>query len=76
MEIKKKNVLKLYKLSKKVFFCKKCTISNQRPRISFDKNGVCSACLFSDHKRNIIDWDLRHKELEELCNKFRKNDKN
>tara|TARA_B110000858_G_scaffold66758_1_gene77547 strand:+ start:914 stop:2083 length:1170 start_codon:yes stop_codon:yes gene_type:complete len=74
MKIDNKNVIELYNLPKDVKFCTRCTISNQRPRISFDKNGVCSACLFSDHKRNIIDWDLRHKELEELCNKFRKND--
>ena len=35
--IEKKNVLKILKLPKEVKFCRKCTISNQRPRISFDK---------------------------------------
>ena len=51
MEIKKKNVLKLYNLPKKVFFCKKCTISNQRPRIRFNSKGICSACQFAEFKR-------------------------
>ena len=40
MELKKKNVLKIYFLPKKVFFCKKCTMSNQRPRIRFNSKGI------------------------------------
>lgn len=71
--MKKKNLVNLYSLPKEVIFCKKCTISNQRPRISFDKNGVCSACNFSDYKKNSIDWKSRELELKKLCQKFRKN---
>lgn len=71
--MEKHNVLKKYKLPKEVKFCKKCTISNQRPRITFDENGVCSACNYAEYK-NKIDWDLREKELKQLCDKFRKND--
>ena len=37
-------------LPKIVEWCKKCTISNQRPRLHFDKNGVCSACNNVDYK--------------------------
>ena len=33
-------------LPTEVKFCKKCTISNQRPRITFDEEGICSACKF------------------------------
>ena len=72
MTIKKKDLLSLYNLPKKVFFCKKCTISNQRPRITFDKNGVCSACNFTEYKKKI-DWKLREQELQILCDKYRKN---
>jgi len=54
----------------KVVFCKKCVISNQRPRITFDKNGICSACSFSEYK-NSVNWDKREKELKKLCDKFR-----
>jgi hypothetical protein len=32
-------------LPKIVKWCKTCTMSNQRPRIQFNKDGVCSACL-------------------------------
>ena len=70
----KKNLIKFYNLDKEIKYCKKCTVSNQRPRISFDKNGVCSACNFAVYKRNKIDWKLREKKLVELCNKFRSKD--
>ena len=68
----KHNVLKEYNLPAEVKFCKRCVMSNQRPRISFDENGVCSACNFSDHKKNVIDWVERENELHELCDKHRK----
>lgn len=62
------------KLPKDVVFCKNCVVSNQRPRIEFDKNGVCSACQWAYEKDHVIDWDLRSKELEALCDKFRSKD--
>ena len=63
-----------YNLPEKVEFCKECTTSNQRPRITFDKNGVCSACNFAKHKQKAINWDKREKELISLLDKHRKND--
>ncbi len=71
--MKKKDVLGLYKLPVDVKFCKKCTVSNQRPRIAFDENGVCSACSFSEYKRQHIDWKEREKELVDLCKRHKKN---
>lgn len=72
--IEKKNIQNLYNLPAEVRFCKKCTVSNQRPRITFDENGVCSACNFADFKRSSIDWEQREKELVDLCDKHRKHD--
>lgn len=69
-----KNTQARYNLPTEVKFCKKCTISNQRPRITFDENGVCSACNFADFKQNKIDWKKRDEELVALCDKFRRND--
>ncbi len=57
----KKNVQQLYNLPAEVKFCKKCTMSNQRPRITFDENGVCSACNFSEFKKAGIDWEARER---------------
>ena len=72
--IKNKNVLKRYNLPEKVKFCKKCIISNQRPRITFDENGVCSACNFAEMKKNKFDWVKREEELIKLLDKHRRND--
>ena len=72
MDIKKHDLIKLYNLPKDVKFCNNCTITNQRPRIKFDKNGVCSACNFSEFKKTL-DWKERSKELKKLAEKFRKN---
>lgn len=72
--ISNKKVLEKYNLPAEVRFCKNCTISNQRPRITFDKEGICSACRFAEYKSNKVDWDKREKELLELCNKFRRSD--
>ena len=57
-----------------VVFCKNCVVSNQRPRITFDKNGICSACQWAFEKDNIIDWDKRESELIQLLDSCRSND--
>ncbi len=69
-----KDIIKRYSLPSEIKFCKKCTISNQRPRIQFDEKGICSACKFALFKRTKIDWDLRRKELINLLDKHRKAD--
>ncbi len=69
--MKKWDVVKKYNLPLEVKFCKKCTISNQRPRIVFDKEGVCSACNYAEYKKTV-NWEDREKELVELCNRHRK----
>lgn len=72
-QVEKRNVIKLYNLPTEIVYCKNCSVSNQRPRITFNAEGVCSACTFAVHKRTEIDWNLREKELIDLCNKYRKN---
>jgi N-acetyl sugar amidotransferase len=63
-----------YMTPSNVKFCKRCVISNQRPRIGFDDEGICSACRFAEYKNNVIDWTAREKELEALCDKHRRKD--
>ena len=77
-----------YGLPREITFCKKCVISNQRPNsaveyshtraskkttIHFDADGVCDACRAAERK-SLIDWDSRKKELQELCDRHRRND--
>lgn len=68
----KRDLIKQYNLPSEIRFCKKCTVSNQRPRITFDEHGVCSACNYAEYKRTQIDWAQREKELVELCDRYRK----
>jgi N-acetyl sugar amidotransferase len=77
-----------YGLPEEVVYCKKCTISNQRPNtsvefkntksskktfINFDENGVCDACRYAEMKKDI-DWEDREKELLTLLERFRRTD--
>ena len=54
-----------------VKFCKWCVVSNQRPRIVFDDEGVCSACRFAEHKREV-DWGDRLNALVDLLDGHRR----
>ena len=79
----------LYGLPQTVQFCRKCVISNQRPSssvefkhskasqkstIGFDAEGVCDACRIAEHKQAEVDWDDRERQLQELCDRFRRTD--
>ena len=57
----------------KIIYCKICVNSSLRPRLTFDKNGVCDACNHNKIK-NEIDWKQREKELKKLLNKYRSKD--
>lgn len=59
---------------KKIVYCTKCVVSNQRPRITFDENGVCSACGYAYLKHNVIDWKEREAMLVELLDRHRSKD--
>ncbi len=60
--------------SEKVFYCTKCVVSNQRPRITFNEVGVCAACQYAEYKNNGIDWEKRETELVALLDKHRSKD--
>lgn len=79
----------MFGLPLQVKFCTKCVISNQRPSsvvehsskisdkkptIHFDAQGICDACRWAEMKNNTIDWKQREKELKELLAKHRRND--
>ena len=69
----KVDIDKRYNLPKEVKYCKRCVMSNQRPRIKFDENGVCAPCNYFDYKKTV-DWNLREKELMDICDKYRSKD--
>jgi N-acetyl sugar amidotransferase len=66
--------LKIINPDDKIVYCKNCVMSNQRPRMHFNDDGICGQCLYSQYKKTEIDWDKREKELEILCDKYRSED--
>ena len=51
-------------------YCKKCIMPDTRPGIKFNEEGVCSACVNHERRKNI-DWKARWQELVDLCDKYR-----
>lgn len=47
---------------------------DSRPRVVFNKNNICNACLHSEKKKKI-DWNLRKREFLELVEEIKKNQK-
>lgn len=51
-------------------YCKKCVMPDTRPGITFNAEGVCSACVSFENRKNS-NYNKRFEELKELCNKYR-----
>lgn len=64
----------LTNLPENVQFCRKCVVSNQRPRIVFDEDGICGACRWAKEKWSSVDWSDRKKQFSELLDNYRSND--
>ena len=52
-------------MSKKVFWCKKCVVMSTRPRVTFNEEGVCSACQWAEEKKTL-NWEERQKRLDTI----------
>ena len=57
--------------SRNIIFCKRCLTPNSRPRVCFDSEGVCNACLYADQKA-LINWGGRHQEFTDLISRLKK----
>lgn len=66
-------VFKIKKMGNKVFWCKSCLNMSTRPRIQFDENGRCNACVWTDEKKTL-DWKSREQELIRTLDRFRSKD--
>jgi len=51
-------------------YCKRCVTPDTRPRLTFNEEGVCSACQWDDEKKNIH-WNIRQNILSDVCDRFR-----
>jgi N-acetyl sugar amidotransferase len=72
--MQRRNVSKIYNLPEGIRYCARCVVSNQRPRIVFDADGVCNACRYAERKRSAIDWAERERQLLDLLAQHRRTD--
>jgi N-acetyl sugar amidotransferase len=42
-----------------------------RPRLTFNEDGVCSACQWAEEKNTVVDWNKRKQELQDFCDKYK-----
>ncbi|HRY28805.1 MAG TPA: N-acetyl sugar amidotransferase [Elusimicrobiota bacterium] len=54
-------------------YCTRCIMPDTRPRIEFDREGVCNACRHADEKKKI-DWEARRREFLSLVEPYRSKD--
>jgi len=52
-------------------YCSICVTPSSRPRVQFNSDGVCNACLWHEQKKKI-DWNKKQKELASICDHFRR----
>lgn len=57
-------------MSKFIFWCSSCLNMSTRPRIVFDEEGRCNACVWKEEKEEL-DWSSRQDELARLLKKYR-----
>lgn len=52
-------------------YCKKCLYPETKPDLSFNEEGICSACIAAEAKQHKIDWKAREKEFFQLIEQYR-----
>ena len=57
-------------------FCKICVTPNTRPRVVFDKTGICNACINAEKKSKLINWENRENEFLDLVKKIKHEENN
>jgi N-acetyl sugar amidotransferase len=55
-------------------YCKKCLFPETKPDLSFDEQGICSACIAAGEKDKGIDWNKRENEFYEIISHYKKKD--
>lgn len=53
-------------------YCTKCLFPETKPDLTFNDEGVCSACTAGEEKNKGIDWVEREKQFFEIIDHYRK----
>jgi N-acetyl sugar amidotransferase len=56
----------------KVKYCKNCLFPETKPDLSFNEDGICSACIAAENKNSGINWVDREKEFHKIVDFYRK----
>lgn len=57
----------LAQLPTTIQYCKKCVISNQRPRTDFNEDGICNACKYAEKSLVVVSTGMREKKSWWRC---------
>ena len=52
-------------------YCTRCILPDTHETIQFDEEGVCNVCRQAERKHTVINWEERHKMLDELVEQYR-----
>ena len=58
----------------KLRYCVRCLYPDTKPELTFDQNGICSACINADMKEKI-DWKQKRQEFIKILDKHRSKNK-
>ena len=50
--------------------CKKCLLPSTKPDLTFNSDGICSACFRFNNRKNI-DWNERKSDLQNIANEYK-----
>lgn len=53
-------------------YCKICVFPETKPDLSFNDEGICSACIAAEEKNKGIDWKQRAADFQEIVDHFKK----
>ncbi len=53
-------------------YCNKCLFPETKPDLSFNEEGICSACVAAEQKNIGIDWDQKRKDFFEIVDYYKK----
>jgi N-acetyl sugar amidotransferase len=54
--------------------CKRCIQPDTRPKVYFNEEGICGACLWEEEKKSI-DWSAREREIHDIAKWAKKTSK-
>lgn len=52
-------------------YCSRCVFPETKPDLSFNEEGICSACVAAEEKNKGIDWEKRAEEFQKIVDHYR-----